>query len=55
MAKVIPPLLFGVRGLCDFVKSFDYRQRFATFLRRIPEELIQQIVGNVLDLIDPVR
>ena len=40
--------------LCDYVKSFDYRERGATFVERVPEELVDQIVGNVLDLIDPV-
>ena len=41
--------------LCDYLKSFDYRERSATFIRRVPEELVEQIVGNVLDLIDPVK
>jgi hypothetical protein len=41
--------------LCDYVKSFDYRERSATLLHRLPDELIDQIVGNVFDLIDPVR
>jgi mRNA interferase MazF len=40
--------------LCDYVKSFDYRERAATFLQRLPASLVDQIVGNVLDLIDPV-
>jgi mRNA interferase MazF len=40
--------------LCDYVKSFDYRERAATFLLRLPASLVDQIVGNVLDLIDPV-
>jgi mRNA interferase MazF len=41
--------------LCDYVKSFDYRERSATFLNHLPEELVEQIVSNVLDLIDPIR
>jgi mRNA interferase MazF len=41
--------------LCDYLKSFDYRERSATFLKRVPRELIEQIVSNVLDLIDPVE
>ncbi len=41
--------------LCDYLKSFDYRERSATFLTRVPDELVDQIVGNILDLIDPVR
>jgi mRNA interferase MazF len=41
--------------LCDYVKSFDYRERSATFLRRVPEDLVEQIVSNVFDLIDPIR
>ena len=40
--------------LCDYLKSFDYRERSAAFLKRIPRELVDQIVGNVLDLIDPI-
>lgn len=40
--------------LCDYVKSFDYRERSATFIGRVPKDLVEQIVGNVLDLIDPV-
>lgn len=40
--------------LCDYVKSFDYRERAATFLNRVPDTLVDEIVGNVLDLIDPV-
>lgn len=41
--------------LCDYVKSFDYRERSASFLHRVPDELVDQIVSNVFDLIDPVR
>jgi mRNA interferase MazF len=40
--------------LCDYLKSFDYRERAATFIGRVPKELVEQIVSNVLDLIDPV-
>jgi hypothetical protein len=40
--------------LCDYLKSFDYRERSATFLARVPDELVDRIVGNVLDLIDPI-
>jgi mRNA interferase MazF len=40
--------------LCDYVKSFDYRERAAAFVKRVPDELVEAIVGNVLDLIDPV-
>jgi mRNA-degrading endonuclease toxin of MazEF toxin-antitoxin module len=40
--------------LCDYLKSFDYRERSATFLTRAPRALVDQIVENVLDLIDPV-
>jgi mRNA interferase MazF len=40
--------------LCDYLKSFDYRERSATLLGRVPAELVEQIVGNVLDLIDPI-
>jgi mRNA interferase MazF len=41
--------------LCDYVKSIDYRERAARFVKHVPEALIDQIVGNVLDLIDPVK
>ena len=40
--------------LCDYIKSFDYRERGATLLGRLPDSLVQQIVGNLLDLLDPV-
>lgn len=39
--------------LCDYVKSFDYRERSATLIGRVPDEVVDQIVSNVLDLIDP--
>ena len=41
--------------LCDYVKSFDYRERAATFVAHLPNALVEQIVGNLLDLLDPVR
>ena len=41
--------------LCDYLKSFDYRERSATFINRVPDELVEQIVSNVLDLIDPIN
>jgi mRNA interferase MazF len=41
--------------LCDYLKSFDYRERSATFISHIPVELIDQIVSNLLDLVDPIR
>ena len=41
--------------LCDYLKSFDYRERGATFVGRVPEELVQQIVSNALDILDPVE
>lgn len=40
--------------LCDYIKSFDYRERSASFIQQVPRELLEQIIGNVLDLIDPV-
>jgi mRNA interferase MazF len=39
--------------LCDYLKSYDYRERSATLLGRVDPSLVDQIVGNVLDLIDP--
>ena len=41
--------------LCDYLKSFDYRERSASFLHRLPAQLIEQIVSNLLDIIDPVK
>ena len=40
--------------LCDYLKSFDYRERAATFISRVPDALVDQIVSNVLDLLDPI-
>jgi mRNA interferase MazF len=40
--------------LCDYLKSFDYRERAATFLARCDAALVDQIVSNLLDLLDPV-
>ena len=40
--------------LCDYVKSFDYRERGVTLLNRVPASLVDQIVSNILDLLDPV-
>jgi mRNA interferase MazF len=39
--------------LCDYVKSFDYRERSAVLLKRLPPDVIDNIVSNILDLIDP--
>jgi mRNA interferase MazF len=41
--------------LCDYVKSFDYRERAASLVARVPDDLVDQIVSNLLDLIDPIR
>jgi mRNA interferase MazF len=41
--------------LCDYLKSFDYRERAASFLRHLPDELVEEIVSNLLDLVDPIR
>lgn len=40
--------------LCDYVRSFDYRERGAAYLSRVSEDVVDAIVGNVLDLLDPV-
>ena len=40
--------------LCDYLKSIDYRERSAAFIKRVPDELVQQIVSNLFDLIDPL-
>jgi mRNA interferase MazF len=39
--------------LCDYVKSFDDRERGATFLGRLPDLVVDEITGMVLDLLDP--
>ena len=41
--------------LCDYLKGFDYRERSAALLGRVPEELVEQMVSNLLDVIDPIR
>jgi mRNA interferase MazF len=41
--------------LCDYIKSFDYRERAVSFIARVPDDLVDQIVANLLDLVDPVR
>jgi mRNA interferase MazF len=41
--------------LCDYMKSFDYRERSARLITKVPEELVDEIVNRLLDLIDPVR
>lgn len=40
--------------LCDYLKNDDYRERSATFLAKVDATLVDQIVANVLDLIDPI-
>jgi mRNA interferase MazF len=40
--------------LCDYIKSFDYRERSATFLARLPDDAIERIVSSILDLLDPI-
>jgi mRNA interferase MazF len=39
--------------LCDYLKSYDYRERSAALIGRVTEELVEQIVEVVFDLIDP--
>jgi hypothetical protein len=39
--------------LCDYLKSFDYRERSMAFIQRVPDMLVEQIVSNLLDLLDP--
>ena len=41
--------------LCDYLKSIDYRERSATLIGRVTEDLIDRIVSNLFDLIDPIR
>lgn len=41
--------------LCDYVKNFDYRERGATFLTKLPDETVDEIVNKVLDVLDPLK
>ena len=41
--------------LCDYLKSFDYRERSAAYLKRVPDDLVEQILSNLLDILDPIR
>jgi hypothetical protein len=41
--------------LCDYLKSFDYRERGAVLIAKMPVELIEQIVSNLIDVIDPIK
>ena len=41
--------------LCDYLKSFDYRERSAILIARLPDDLIDEIVSNLLDLLDPIK
>jgi hypothetical protein len=41
--------------LCDYLKSFDFRERTASQITCVSEDLVEQIVSMVLDLIDPVK
>ncbi len=40
--------------LCDYVKSYDYRERSATLIKHVPDELVEEVLGTLLDVIDPV-
>lgn len=41
--------------LCDYLKSFDFRERSATFIARVPAELVEEIISNALDILDPLK
>jgi mRNA interferase MazF len=53
---VLPPGL-GVGGaiLSDQVKSLDWRQRKARRIGNLPAEVLQEIVGKILALVEPDR
>jgi mRNA interferase MazF len=40
--------------LCDYVKSFDYRERSAAFVAKLPKPLVDEIVSTLIDLVDPI-
>jgi mRNA interferase MazF len=40
--------------LCDYLKQLDYRERSVTFLAQLPKELVDRIVSNVFDVLDPI-
>lgn len=46
----------GIRGvvLPQHTRSVDYRERGMTFVGAAPSETLVEVVGAVLDLIDPV-
>jgi mRNA interferase MazF len=41
--------------LCDYIKSLDYRERSAEFIKSVPEDLVEQVVSTLLDLLDPME
>ena len=40
--------------LCDYLRSVDWRERAASFIKKAPPELIDEITVRVLELVDPV-
>lgn len=40
--------------LCDYLKNLDFRERSMAFIGRVSDELVEQIVENLFDLIDPI-
>ena len=44
-----PSLILG-----DYLKSFDCRERSGSFPGRVDAKVVDRIVDNLLDLLDPV-
>jgi mRNA interferase MazF len=39
--------------LCDYVRSFDYRERGAVLIKPLGDELADGVMSTLLDLLDP--
>jgi mRNA interferase MazF len=54
--EVLLPQGLGVEGaiLSDQVKSLDWRVRKARRISRLPADVLQETIGKILALVDPV-
>jgi mRNA interferase MazF len=52
----VPIDIDGVRGvvLPQHVRSVDYRERGMSFVGKVPPQVLTEVVGTVLDFIDPI-
>ncbi|HEX5043721.1 MAG TPA: endoribonuclease MazF [Candidatus Polarisedimenticolaceae bacterium] len=53
--EVALPESLGIRGvvLCDQIKSLDWRGRRARRITSVPDEVMHDVTGRVLALVDP--